>query len=49
MASGTGELRTFERLDGSNFETWKFRMQMLFEEKEMWEMVEGTDPADGGL
>jgi len=43
MASNAEPVRAFERLDGSNFENWKFRMQMLFEEKELLDMVEGVE------
>ena len=36
MASITSDpLRHIEKLDGSNFINWKFRMQMLLEEKDL--------------
>jgi hypothetical protein len=37
-----------EKLSDSNYSMWKFRMQMLLEDKDLWEIVEGTSttPSD---
>ncbi|KAF1318429.1 Integrase catalytic core protein, partial [Globisporangium splendens] len=29
------------KFDGTNFHTWKFKMQMVLEERELWEVVSG--------
>jgi len=37
-----------EKLSDSNYSMWKFRMQMLLEDKDLWEIMEGTStpPSD---
>jgi len=37
-----------EKLTESNYSMWKFRMQMVLEDKDLWEIVEGTStrPSD---
>ena len=37
-----------EKLTDSNYSMWKFRMQMVLEDKDLWEIVEGTStrPSD---
>ena len=40
MATG---LRVEDRLDGAaNFSSWKARIVLLFQENELWDIVEGT-------
>lgn len=29
------------KFDGANFHTWKFKMQMVLEEKDLWEVKKG--------
>ncbi|CAI5744328.1 unnamed protein product [Peronospora destructor] len=29
------------KLDGTNFHAWKFKMQMVLEERDLWEVVSG--------
>ncbi|KAG2925312.1 hypothetical protein PC119_g15441, partial [Phytophthora cactorum] len=29
------------KFDGTNFHTWKFKMQMVLEERELWEVTSG--------
>ncbi|CAI5732098.1 unnamed protein product [Peronospora farinosa] len=29
------------KLDGTNFHTWKFKMQMVLEERDLWDVVSG--------
>jgi len=36
MDSTTARINKF---DGTNFHTWKFKMQMVLEERELWEVV----------
>jgi transposase InsO family protein len=38
--STMSEKLPFNKFDGKNFHLWKFRMQMVLEEKELWEVVE---------
>ena len=35
--------RVIEKFDGEDFHIWKFKMQMILEEKDLWEVVEGPD------
>ena len=45
MATGSSDpSRVFQQLDGSNFGTWKFRMRMLLEDKDLWEIVIKEEP-----
>ena len=42
-ASNEGEgLRLIEKFNGENFSLWKFKMEMILVEKDLWEIVEGT-------
>lgn len=43
-----GEKWDIDKLDGSNWSTWKFQMQHLLMAKEVWDHVDGTavDPGD---
>ena len=43
-----GEKWDIDKLDGSNWSTWKFQMQHLLTAKEVWDHVDGTavDPGD---
>src|SRR5688572_26736591 len=38
MDSTTARINKF---DGTNFHTWKFKMQMVLEERELWDVVSG--------
>ncbi len=31
-----------DRFDGSNYHTWKFRMEMILLDKDLWLVVDGT-------
>src|SRR5271154_5741620 len=33
--------------DGSNFQTWKFRMEVILKSRKIWEIVDGTKPKPG--
>ncbi|KAG3122104.1 hypothetical protein PI126_g24280 [Phytophthora idaei] len=33
------------KFDGTNFHTWKFKMQMVLEERELWEVTSGGSEA----
>ena len=35
--------RVIEKFDGDNFNLWKFKMQMVLEERDMWDIVSGQD------
>ena len=39
-----------EKFDGKNFHLWKFKMQMILEDKDLWSIVcgEEVEPADDG-
>uniref|UniRef100_A0AAV1TQG4 DUF4219 domain-containing protein n=1 Tax=Peronospora matthiolae TaxID=2874970 RepID=A0AAV1TQG4_9STRA len=32
--------------DGTNFHAWKFKMQMVLEERDLWEVVSGEIKAE---
>ena len=44
-ASTTARISKFQ---GNNFHTWKFKMQMVMEERDLWEVTSGGDQ-DGAL
>jgi hypothetical protein len=39
----TLEARLKDNLDGSNYHTWKFKMEMIFLEKDLWSVVDETN------
>jgi transposase InsO family protein len=44
MASFEGEgPKVVDKFDGVNFHLWKFKMEMVMAEKELWEIVEGSE------
>ena len=40
-----------EKFDGLNFHLWKFKMQMVLEDKDLWNIVSGieVEPAGQGV
>src|ERR1700712_3274149 len=34
---------SIERLDGSNYHVWKFKMQLILEDKDLYGVIDGTD------
>lgn len=53
MATTDGEgVRVIEKFNGENFGLWKFKMEMILDEKDLWEIVEGTEeppPSDADV
>ena len=43
MAAGADEKWTIDKLDGTNWTTWKFQMKHLLLAKELWGIVDGTE------
>lgn len=44
MASFEGEgPKVVDKFDGVNFHLWKFKMEMVMAEKELWEIVDGSE------
>ena len=43
MAAGEDEKWTIDKLDGTNWTTWKFQMKHLLLAKELWGIVDGTE------
>lgn len=43
MAAGAEEKWTIDKLDGTNWTTWKFQMKHLLLAKELWGVVDGTE------
>ena len=43
LSLGGQERFTMDKFDGTKFNLWKFKMQMILEEKELWEVVIGKD------
>ena len=41
--AGLDEKWSAEKLDGSNWTTWKFQMKHLLLAKGLWQVVEGTE------
>ena len=41
--AGLDEKWSAEKLDGSNWTTWKFQMKHLLRAKGLWQVVEGTE------
>ena len=35
--------KVVDKFDGMNFHLWKFKMQMVLAEKELWEIVKGSE------
>jgi hypothetical protein len=46
MATSTAY--TIEKLDGSNFHAWKFKMRMVLEDKDLWDIVDGSEERPAG-
>ena len=43
MTSLEGESsKVVDKFDGVNFHLWKFKMEMVLAQKELWEIVEGN-------
>src|SRR3984957_21183713 len=42
---GPSSLYTIDKLNGNNFSSWKFRMQMILIDRGLWEYVDGSLPA----
>lgn len=46
MTSSEGvELRVMDKFSGENFGLWKFKMEMLLSEKDLWDIVDGSEVA----
>ena len=44
MASLEGEsVRVLEKFNGTNFNLWKFKMNLALSSMDLWEIVEGTE------
>ena len=43
MAAGADEKWTIDKLDGTNWTTWKFQKKHLLLTKELWGIVDGTE------
>ena len=44
MASFEGEgSKVEDKFDGVNFHLWKFKMEMVMAERELWDIVEGSE------
>ena len=49
MSSIAEKIITLEKFNGENFHLWKFKMQMLLEEKDLWDYVEKKVLAEADL
>ena len=36
-------IRVIDKFDGEDFHLWKFKMRMVLEEKDLWEIVTGKE------
>ena len=41
------EITKIERLDGKNYQSWKYNIKLVLMECSLWEFVEGTKTAPG--
>ena len=41
LAMDTAAPSRINKFDGTNFHTWKFKMQMVLEERDLWEVISG--------
>ena len=41
------KITKIERLDGKNYQTWKYNIKVLLMEHSLWGFVEGTETASG--
>ena len=41
MDAATATYSRINKFDGTNFHTWKFKMQMVLEERDLWEVASG--------
>eukprot|EP00794_Sanderia_malayensis_P015603 gene15603-17175_t len=49
MASRTDDLTPrIEKFEGNNFNLWKFKMQMVLEDKDLWTIVSGEEIGPSG-
>jgi hypothetical protein len=44
----SGQAFLVEKFDGENFHLWKFKIQMILEEKDLWDVVTGSSPFSSG-
>ena len=45
MASSEGEgLRLVDKFNGDNFSLWKFKMEMILSAKDLWDIVDQSEP-----
>jgi len=46
MGSSEGDgVKIIQIFNGENFHLWKFKMEMVLEAMDLWEIVEGTEDA----
>jgi transposase InsO family protein len=43
MASSSSSNNSIDKLDSTNYRTWKFKMQMLLRKEKVWDVVNGTE------
>src|SRR5579862_5076644 len=43
--STSSSIHAIEKLDADNFHAWKFKMQMVLVDKELWDIVDGSETA----
>ena len=41
------EITKIERLDGKNYQSWKYNIKVVLMERGLWRFVEGTETATG--
>lgn len=44
----TDDLVRIDKFDGKNFHLWKFKMQMVLEDKDLWGIVSGEEGQPSG-
>jgi transposase InsO family protein len=46
-SSSSASLYSIEKLDGTNFSSWKFRLKMVLIDRNLWDIVDGTESRPG--
>src|SRR5262245_26946566 len=44
MSINTEMVHVIEKFDGKNFHLWKFKIQIVLEDKDLWSIVDGSEP-----
>ena len=43
MSSSTSSIHSIDKLNGSNYHAWKFKIQMVLIDKDIWDVIDGSE------